>query len=1224
MLLLMSLLVSAAPVLAQDARNTVLTSRTHYTMPVFTSREAWEERAAFLRKQILASAGLLPMPEKRPLNAQIFGKLERDGYTIEKVLLETLPGFYLGGNLYRPLGKQGPFPGVVSPHGHWHYGRLENTQLVSVPGRAITLARQGYVVFIYDMIGQNDTDQIPHHWGEERYDLWSIGPMGIQLWDSIRATDFVSSLPDVDSQRIVATGASGGGTQTFFLMAVDERIKAAAPVNMISATSQGGVCENAPNLRAGWTDFSNMVVGALMAPRPLILVSNSGDWTVETPKEVFPAIQSIYRLFGAEKNVENAHFTQFIHNYNKESRQAVYRFFNEHMLKNPAPVSEPAFRVEFPNELLALFNRQRPANAVTGLEQLAQTMIQDARSGTARLQPRDATALATARDAFAERMMYSLLAFRPRAAELRSERIEALPGGEKLVIGREGKGDRVPAVWLAPSRINPAMAPTLVVHPEGVAWVTRSPLVKSILDRGGVVMGIDAFQTGSAVAPRDTKNRAYLHFNQTNDANRVQDIVTALEYLRSRSKAQTVNLVGLEMAGVWSYFARTMAGEGVNLAADLTQFAADTDAEYVKRFFIPGVRKAGDFHAAAVLNARGRALVYNAGPQFPADWARQAAKAAGSDLDLRTGSVDASDLVSWLVDGKERASSGQSGSAESGERQRHGQSWLAHERPWLGASDRLLARAFDGELLQTAAQRTGFQPERAGGPARAFDAPGRRGENAHNVVSFDRLQGGFAGARNCARRIGQAREAHVIDRHDPTRRQDDRPLNHILELANVSRPVMVLQHAHHRLRNRGHWLSQLRGKTLDEVRDQHRNVFGSFAQGRQRNRKHVQAIVEVSTEAVVADIVHQVAVCGGDDAHVDARGTAAAEPIELSLLEHSEEFRLELERKISDFVEEERSAVCQLEASSLAHARTGEGAALVPEQFALDERGGQGRTVQGDESVVAPCAPLMDRARDQLFPGAGLAEQEDGGLSCGDLVHSEHDVAPRAALANDPVLCSRRHGIGAARHGGKRRPAATTPFDDQTRGCGIGTSKKECAHSFGEVEHRRSIPRQGHEIVTAPTKTQNRRGHLRISRLPRRGDQCPDAGVPDPVQLIHRNERGLAALGRDQNRFQCGRFFNNPRLCREVDHGMLVGAACRQDFRPPSRASFHLEHGQRRIVEVHVGRQPLQCVAYLLLYGVWCRALQMRRKLRQENGQAVVIRTRQPGGKRYSHATSNS
>ncbi len=635
---------------AQDARNVVLDSRTHYVMPTLASRDAWNERAAVLRKQILASAGLLPLPDKRPLNAQVFGKLERDGYTIEKVLLETMPGFYLGGNLYRPLGKQGPFPGIVSPHGHWHYGRLENTAIVSVPGRAISLARQGFVVFTYDMVGQNDTDQIPHHFSEAKYDIWNIGPMGIQLWDSIRATDFVSSLPDVDPTRLAVTGASGGGTQTFFLMAVDDRMKAAAPVNMISATAQGGVCENAAGLRAGWPDFSNMVVGALMAPRPLLLVSNSGDWTVETPKEVFPAIQSIYRLLGVQQNVENAHFMGKIHNYDKDSREAVYKFFNERLLNKMGPVAEQPFRAEFPNDLLALHNRTRPANALKNLDEVVASMIKDDRAMTSRLQPRDSATLASAREGFGERLKYSLLAARPKAADLLSQKIAALPGGgEKLVLGRVGKGDRVPAVWISPRNVNPGVPPTLVVHPAGLAAVTNLPLVKTLQSRGGIVMSIDAFQTGTAVAPRDTSNRAFANFNLTNDAARVQDILTALEYLRNRSKAQTVNLVGLEMAGVWAYFARTLAGEGVNLAADLNQFAADTDAEYVNKLYIPGVRKAGDFNAAAVMNTQGRLLVYNASAQFPAEWTRQAAAAAHSEFDLRPGSVDTTALVAWLT-----------------------------------------------------------------------------------------------------------------------------------------------------------------------------------------------------------------------------------------------------------------------------------------------------------------------------------------------------------------------------------------------------------------------------------------------------------------------------------------------------------------------------------------------------------------------------------------------
>jgi hypothetical protein len=133
---------------ATDERNRPLPNGdTHFQMPVYNSLAEWEAHATHVRNQILSAAGLMPLPKRTPLNPQIFDRLEREGYSVEKVLLETLPEFYLGGNLYRPLGKSGRFAGVASPHGHWAYGRLENTPAVSVPGRCINLARQGYVVF---------------------------------------------------------------------------------------------------------------------------------------------------------------------------------------------------------------------------------------------------------------------------------------------------------------------------------------------------------------------------------------------------------------------------------------------------------------------------------------------------------------------------------------------------------------------------------------------------------------------------------------------------------------------------------------------------------------------------------------------------------------------------------------------------------------------------------------------------------------------------------------------------------------------------------------------------------------------------------------------------------------------------------------------------------------------------------------------------------------------
>ncbi len=647
--------VNTGSIPEQDSRNVDLPDMdTHFQMPVFTSREAWQARALELRKQILASAGLLPMPAKTPLHPQIFGRLERDGYSVEKVLIETYPGFYLGGNLYRPLGKKGPFPAVVSPHGHWDYGRLENTSVVSVPGRCINLARQGFVVFTYDMVGYNDTNQIPHgdkglRMGGPREDLWNISIVGLQLWNSIRSVDFIADLPDVDPERISATGASGGGTQTFLLTAVDDRIKVSAPVNMISFISQGGGCQEAANLRV---DTNNVMIGAMMAPRPLLMVSASGDWTRNTPREEFPAIRGIYKLFGAEQNIEQVQIDS-PHNYNQSSREAVYTFLDSRILKTQGHIAEQRFRAEQVQDLLAVYGRTLPSNAVT-MQQYVADRVMEASQDTERLHPRDPASLTLARKAFEERLRYSMLASVPLPKDVISTRTETISGGESLLIGRAGKGDRIPALWLSPRNLNTDVAPTLVVHPEGTAPIlssaaTKDGLVRGILDRGGAVMAIDAFQTGSAKAPRDTTKRGFTVFNRTNDANRVQDILTAITYLKQRSKRDTVNVIGLGSAGVWTLFARALAGPGVNLAADMNNFETREDGEFLARFFIPGIRRAGDFHAAAVLDTQAKLLTYNASDSFPADWVKDSAAIGGFPAEVLARKIADSELVTWAV-----------------------------------------------------------------------------------------------------------------------------------------------------------------------------------------------------------------------------------------------------------------------------------------------------------------------------------------------------------------------------------------------------------------------------------------------------------------------------------------------------------------------------------------------------------------------------------------------
>lgn len=565
---------AVAQIPAKDARNGSLPSgKTHFEMPVYKTLGEWEARAAHLRKQILSSAGLLPLPERTPLHPQVFGRLERQGYSVEKVLLETMPGFYLGGNLYRPTAKSGKFPGVASPHGHWDYGRIENTPTVSVPGRCINLARQGYVVFTYDMIGYSDTIQTPHEFSSPREDLWSFNPLGLQLWNSMRVIDFLQSLPDVDGERIAVTGASGGGTQTFLVSAVDPRVKVAAPVNMISAIMQGGVCESAPGLRL---DTFNVEIGALMAPRPLLMVSASGDWTKNTPHDEFPAIQSIYKLYGKPELVESEQVDS-PHNYNKQSREIVYRFFARNVLgeTDMSRFGEKNFRVEKPQDLLALHNRKLPENAVT-YEGLLEQWIRAAKRQSD----------LSDRDSLRERLTLALAAEWPSQALSEKD-------GERIVLGRAGKGDRVPGIW-TPG----AGAAALMVHPEGSEAARKTPEAQAWLRAGKPLLTIDAYQTGRAVEPRDVSDKQHLIFNKSDAANRVQDILTGLKFLSNGN--QPVTLIGYGDAAVWCVFAAAVAPSPVKVKADLTNFRGE-DSDFIQRFFVPSIQRAGGLHAAMLL-----------------------------------------------------------------------------------------------------------------------------------------------------------------------------------------------------------------------------------------------------------------------------------------------------------------------------------------------------------------------------------------------------------------------------------------------------------------------------------------------------------------------------------------------------------------------------------------------------------------------------------------------
>ena len=332
----------------------------YFPFQMVKSSDRWNERKEGIRERILVSQGLWPLPTRSELNAVTHGSIERDDYTVERVFFESAPGHFVTGSLYRPKRKQGPLPAILSPHGHWSEGRFYDAgeSLVEqevqsgaeqdevggrfpLQARAVQLARMGCIVFLYDMTGNADSIQIAHrpqrwnhldrekNWGfmSVQADLRMQNMMGLQTWNSIRAVDFLCQLPEVDQSRIGVTGASGGGTQTMILAAIDDRIDASMPCVMVSTAMQGGcTCENAPLLRI---DQGNIDIAAAFAPKPMALTA-ADDWTVELKQKGFPDLVHLYEMLGKPENLTGVFRTEFKHNYNLVNRTAMYHFFNRH------------------------------------------------------------------------------------------------------------------------------------------------------------------------------------------------------------------------------------------------------------------------------------------------------------------------------------------------------------------------------------------------------------------------------------------------------------------------------------------------------------------------------------------------------------------------------------------------------------------------------------------------------------------------------------------------------------------------------------------------------------------------------------------------------------------------------------------------------------------------------------------------------------------------------
>ncbi len=375
---------------AQPAGPALRDLNTHCPFTPPESLEAWQARAKDLKLQLQVALGVFPAPQLDPVAPQIYGRVERDDYTIDKVTFESLPGMVVTGNLYRPkqIPADAKLPAILAPHGHWEDARFydnnpavvkqlladgserfENAARNPIQARCVQLARMGCLVFHWDMLGNCDSQQInmqrAHRFANQpaasevnesgwllyspRAEAYSQSIAGLQTLATQRAVDMLLTLPEVDPTRIGISGASGGGTQSFLGAAIDERIALAFPAVMVSTGMQGGcTCENACLLRTG---TGNVEMAALIAPRPLGMTA-ANDWTRTMPSDGFPQLQQLYNLFGAKDKVALFPAVHFEHNFNHVSRVALYGWVSQHFgLGFDKPVLERDFDIALRDEL---------------------------------------------------------------------------------------------------------------------------------------------------------------------------------------------------------------------------------------------------------------------------------------------------------------------------------------------------------------------------------------------------------------------------------------------------------------------------------------------------------------------------------------------------------------------------------------------------------------------------------------------------------------------------------------------------------------------------------------------------------------------------------------------------------------------------------------------------------------------------------------------------------
>lgn len=342
-----------------------------YLSSLYHDVASWEKRKNELRACMYAALQLSPIPPapaSKPISTPV---RKMDGYTVENIAFEVLPGVYIGGSLYRPAKVKGKVPVILCPDGHWDKQRYR----ADCQYRCASLARMGCLAISYDLFAWGES-MLQFKYEEHRRPL----AMTVQTLSALRILDYMLSLKEADTSRVAISGGSGGGNHTVLITALDDRIKLSAPVVSVSSFHSGGCpCESGMPIHFCGGGTNNTEIAAMAAPRPQLVISDGQDWTAHVPENEFPWLQKMYAYYGRQDQVANVHLPNEGHDYGISKRTALYEFVAKHfnldltkIKDKEGKIDESKVTIEAEKALYVFgdHGERLPANALHGYDEL--------------------------------------------------------------------------------------------------------------------------------------------------------------------------------------------------------------------------------------------------------------------------------------------------------------------------------------------------------------------------------------------------------------------------------------------------------------------------------------------------------------------------------------------------------------------------------------------------------------------------------------------------------------------------------------------------------------------------------------------------------------------------------------------------------------------------------------------------------------------------------------